>query len=139
MWDVWYTLPDDQNRVHAPGGTTSRPCGSRLTHFAATPTLQAAAVCADGRVRTIRPGASWRTVESRSGAVALAADDDGFLLAQLSAGCARVAVRRFDVTGAGLRRADGCPGGRGEVAVAAAQDGGAIWTWHGDTVVVTEP
>ena len=139
MWDVWYTLPGDQDGVHAPGGTTSRPCGSRLQQFAATPDLEAAAVCEDGRVRTMRPGASWRTEQSRSGAVALAADDEGFLLAQFSEQCEGLEVRRFEATGAGLRGAEACARDRGQVAIAGARSGDAIWIWRDDTVTVTGP
>jgi hypothetical protein len=71
--------------------------------------------------------------------VALAADDDGFLLAQFSAACEKLEARRFEATGVGLQGAEVCPGDRGQVAIAGARSGDAIWIWQDDTVTVTGP
>lgn len=138
IWDVWYLPSEDPDSVHAPGGTITRPCGGGLVSFAATPELEAAAVCADGRLRITRPGSDWRTALSRSGAVALAATDNGFVLAQLGDACRRVVVSRFDATGRGLRAGEDCAQQRPQVAVASALDGAATWVWQDDKITVSK-
>ena len=135
--DKWYRVPGKPDTVHAPGGDTSRPCGSDLTDLAGLGTYQAAALCADGRIRTIDQGRGWRTVQKRSGGVALNADDAGFVAARRRSGCRTVSVVRFDVAGAGLRRAGDClPGSRpapGRTAVSVS--GGSTWVWNARTTV----
>jgi hypothetical protein len=135
--DKWYRVPGKPDTVHAPGGDASRPCGSDLTDLAGLGTYQAAALCADGRIRTIDQGRGWRTVQTRSGGVALNADDAGFVAARRRSGCRTVSVVRFDVAGAGLRRAGDClPGSRpapGRTAVSVS--GSSTWVWNAKTTV----
>jgi hypothetical protein len=135
--DKWYRVPGKPDTVHAPGGDSSRPCGSDLTDLAGLGTYQAAALCADRRIRTIDQGRGWRTVQTRSGGVALNADDAGFVVARRRSGCRTVSVVRFDVAGAGLRRAGGgVPGSRpapGRTAVSVS--GSSTWVWNAKTTV----
>ena len=54
LGEAWYRIPTTPNRVHAPDGRTSEPCGDELRDFAGLGDLAAAALCADGTVRTTR-------------------------------------------------------------------------------------
>ena len=101
--DKWYRVPQRLDTVHAPGGDTSRPCGAELVDLAGLGTYRAAALCGDGRLRTIAEGQSWKTVEQDSGVVALNADDLEFVAAGVGKGCNGTAVRRFDGDGNGLK------------------------------------
>ena len=77
--DIWYRSPGDLDEVHAPSGRKSRPCGDALVSLAGLGTFQAAALCADGRIRTDAEGRSWKTVQQRSKVLSLNADDDRFV------------------------------------------------------------
>lgn len=139
--DMWFRTPKDPDRVHAPGGDESRPCGDRLVDLAGMGTFQAAALCADGRVRTAAEGRPWRTVQERSGALSLNADDTGFFAAISRNGCSGLLIQRFDTDGVGL---DGGTRGTcqseakpvpGETVVAQRFD--RLWFWSGDRVTTS--
>lgn len=135
--DIWYRTPKDLDVVHAPSGKRSRPCGDGLVALAGLGTYQAAALCADGRIRTDDEGRSWRTVSRSTGAVSLNADDAEFVAASVRRGCAGVIVQRFDADGSGLGRSGKCRTGlsarTGSTAVAIRDD--AVWLWAGSKVV----
>ena len=137
--DKWFRMPARPEVVHAPGGGTSRPCGSILLDLAGLGTYQAAALCGDGRIRTVAEGRSWRTVQKKSGAVALNADDVEFVVASALRDCDGTAVRRFDGTGAGLKaKPSACRAGSsprpGLIAVSYRY--GHTWVWAGQKVTV---
>lgn len=137
--DKWFRVPGQSDEVHAPGGETTRPCGSDLADLAGLGTYQAAALCADGRVRTIDEGRSWRTVQKKSGVLALNADDTEFAAVKVRRGCQGVAVVRFDANGQGLTGSGDCRAARtaeqGRTAVSLRYN--AAWLWNGKTVTVT--
>lgn len=134
--DVWYRTPAQLDVVHAPGGKQSRPCGKNLVSLAGLGTYRAAALCADGRIRTEAEGRPWQTVATDTEALSLNADDDGFVVAMARSGCAGVVVARFDEVGAGLGPAGGqchtSPAASDSTAVAVRAD--ATWIWAGDQV-----
>lgn len=138
--DVWFRAPDDLDLVTAPGGGESRPCGDDdLVDLAGLGTYQAAALCANGRIRTEAEGRSWRTVRENSGALSLGADDNGFVAAVGSPGCDGLGIRRFDSSGKGLRREDGTCRDEIEVGdqpVAVSPSGQRTWVWAQDEVTV---
>jgi hypothetical protein len=136
--DVWFRTPGDLDLVHAPGGQTSRPCGSALVDLAGLGTYQAAALCADGRIRTEAEGRSWRTVRSRSGAVSLNADDSRFVAGVVSPGCPGLAVQRFDSSGEGLDRPGRCrpSAGGADQPTAVTHRADLTWVWSGERVSV---
>lgn len=137
--DKWFRVPGDLDQVHDTFGGRSKPCGDGLADLAGLGTYQAAALCADGRIRTRDQGRGWRTVEEHSGAVALNADDIQFVAAVTSPGCTGgVAIRTFDVNGTGL------PGGDDHCRKGPSQSGGvgvsniwsSVWLWSGKKVSV---
>ncbi len=136
IWDVWFRFPDHPDRVHAPGGRTSRPCADHLVSFAATDD-SAAALCGDGRIRTMQKEQAWRTVARQSSAVALGNSEQGIVIAQPSASCTDLVVRRLSLTGTGL--AAGGPGCRpgAEERLSVAIGGSTVWQWVGNDVVVS--
>lgn len=132
--DLWYRTPDDLDLVHAPGGSTSRPCGKELAGLAGLGTFQAAALCADGRLRTADEGREWRTVTADLTVLGLNADDDRFVVALRRKGCSGVVVRTFDASGSGLLGSEGrcrqpAPSD-GEISVAHRKD--TVWLWAAD-------
>lgn len=135
---LWYRTPDDLDLIHAPGGGTSRPCGKELVGLAGLGTYQAAALCADGRVRTVDQGREWRTAETDLTALSVNADDDRFVVALQRKGCSGVVVRTFDADGSGLGGSTGpCLGpaaSDGEIAVA--HQANTTWLWADKKVAV---
>ncbi len=136
---IWYRTTGDLDQVHAPGGRTTKPCGEDLVDFAGFGTFEAAARCADDRIRTTTNGRSWKTVQERSDVLSLNADDNGFVAARTSDDCAGVVVHRFDATGEGLRSAGTCrakvKSTEGSTVVSVrSQD---IWLWSGDSVSIS--
>lgn len=130
---IWFRLPDEPNRVHAPGGRTFLPCGDGLADLAGLGSFHAAALCTDGRIRTLDGGNRWKTVLTSADARALSADDAGFVVAMIADGCPGVVVKRFDATGAGLaagpkpcHRMAVSPSSR---AVTVGIRGSATWIW----------
>ena len=136
--DVWFRLPGDPDRVHAPGGRRTTPCSTGLSDLAGLGTYQAAALCRDGRIRTTDDGGSWTTVLKASGGRALNADDDEFVVAKTVPSCAGLVVQRFDVTGAGLAAATPrCHRSASPSApVAVAIGPSTTWLWSGDDITV---
>lgn len=135
--DIWYQVPDDDDVVHAPGGATSRPCGNDLVGLAGRGTYEASAICADGRLRTIREGRSWTTVRNDTGAVAVNADDNRFTVARAMDGCDGLVVQHFGASGRGLSDdPDECwdIGWQRSDPVAVASRGEVTWLWSGDEV-----
>ncbi|GAA3607257.1 hypothetical protein GCM10022236_06340 [Microlunatus ginsengisoli] len=130
VWDTWFSDPKDPARVHAPGGRTSRPCGDAVRAFSATSRAGAAVICGDGRVRVSTTGRTWRTIQSRSTAVALGSSDRGLLLAYPSASCQGVVVRKLRATTGGGSCAEELD------AVAIAGHGTTTWAWVGDHMSV---
>lgn len=136
--NLWYRTPDDLDLVHAPGGSTSRPCGKKLAGLAGLGTFRAAALCTDGRLRTDDEGRGWRTVQTELTALAVNADDDQFVVALQREGCDGVVIRTFDASGSGL---DGSAGrcrrpapSDGEISVAHRED--TVWLWADEKVSV---
>ena len=135
MFDVWFRYPSDKSRVHAPGGREFQPCGgASVVSFAGIGTSRAAALCPDGRIRTIAGGRDWRTVQTKSEAAAINADDSTFVAARMMKGCDGVVVQTFTASGKGLEN-DGRPCRRVSVGesdpVGVAVDGSAEWLWVG--------
>lgn len=136
--DIWFRLPEDPDRVHAPGGRRSVPCSTGLVDLAGLGGERAAALCRDGRLRTTDDGDRWTTVLKKSGGRALNADDTEFVIAREVSSCSGLAVQRFDVEGRGLK--DASPRCRREASpdqpVAVAIGPSTTWLWSGDEVEV---
>lgn len=135
--DIWFRVPRDTDRVHAPGGTESRPCGEDLLNLASLDSDRATALCADGRIRTVANGRDWKTVEERSGALALNANGGQFVAAVSRKGCSGVLVQGFGITGSGLGGSRGTC--RSEVEAvdnktAVARRYADLWLWSDDRV-----
>lgn len=135
---LWYRTPGDLDLVHAPGDGTSRPCGKSLVGLAGLGTFQAAALCADGRLRTVDQGRGWRTAKADLTALSVNADDDRFVAALQRKGCRGVVVRAFDADGSGL---DGSAGRCRKPAptdreIAVAHQGDAVWLWADKKITV---
>ena len=135
---IWYRLPRDPDRVHAPGGRRSVPCPGGLADLAGLGTERAAALCGDGRLRTTDDGGRWTTVLKDSGGRALNADDAEFVIAREVPSCSGLAVQRFDVQGDGLEEdSPRCRRGLSpNEPVAVAIRSSSTWLWSGDEVEV---
>jgi hypothetical protein len=116
----------------------SRPCGDDLVDLAGLGTLQAAVLCADGRIRTDAAGRSWQTVQKRSRVLSINADDERFVAASSRSDCSGVVVKRFDSSGSGLDGRGNCrstvKAGAGATVVSAHYQ--QVWLWSGDQVDV---
>lgn len=136
--DIWYRLPDDPDRVHAPGGRRSVPCSAGLADLAGLGTERAAALCRDGRLRSTDDGGRWTTVLKDSGGLALNADDADFVIVREVPSCSGLAVQRFDVEGGGLDDASPrCRRGlTSDDSVAVAIGPSTTWVWSGDEVEI---
>jgi hypothetical protein len=138
---TWYRLPTEQNRVHAPGGRLSSPCGDRLRDFAGLRIAGAAALCRDGTLRlTQNGGRQWRKLEGVTGGRALGADEGIFVLALRNPGCAGIGVVLL-TPGARQVETDsircGPLGGGPDLELAVAVRGQVLWLWAGDEVAVS--
>lgn len=138
---TWYRQPGDTNRVHAPGGRTSSPCGADLGDLAGLGDDNAAAVCSDGVVRTTSDnGRTWRELKGGENGLAVAADDGSFALALGETDCEGLAVAVLepgservnddDVRCAPVEAVSG-----GELAVAIRDQ--VVWVWAGSEVAVS--
>jgi hypothetical protein len=129
---TWFRRVDEPDLVHAPGGRVFTPCGSGLADLAGLGSFSAAALCTDGRIRTLPGGNTWKTILTNSGARALNADDSGFVVAMIVDGCAGVVVQRFDADGEGLtgepHPCHRMPAGSA-TALGVAIRGSATWVW----------
>ena len=132
---IWFQTPDDLDEVHAPGGRTTKPCGDDLVDFAGFGTLEAAARCADDRIRTTTNGRLWNTVQKNSEVISLNADDNGFVAAGTSEGCKGVVVRRFESAGQGLRARGTCrPKVKADGSTVVSIRSQDTWLWFDDSV-----
>ena len=135
--NIWFRSPDNLDKVHAPSGRMSKPCGNGLVSLAGLGTFQAAALCADGRIRTDARGRSWKTIQTRSEARSLNADDDWFVAVGRRRDCRSMVVWRFDTSGYGLSGRGSCRTDikvlKGPTAVSARYR--LVWMWSGDQVV----
>ena len=142
----WYTEPADRNTIMGPGGEAA-PCEADLVDFAGLSNTVAMVLCTDGDLQsTTDSGASWSSVGSAEGAMAITPQLDpnsevqSYLLASLDADCDGVAMRVIGTSGGGASdEPTGCaevegpePGG---VAVALTDE--TAWLWAGDEVRVS--
>lgn len=138
--DKWYRVPSDQNQIHDAEGKTSRPCDDGVAALAGLGTYQAAVLCNDGRIRTRDQGRDWRTVDGKSGAVALNADNSRFVAAVTDQRCKDgLSIRIFDVDGNGLARGSGScrrAPARATHRTAVSNIYTQVWLWSGQRVSV---
>lgn len=119
----------------------SSPCGDRLGDFAGLGDDNAAAVCADGAVRTTADsGRTWRDLKGGKNGLAVAADDGAYAVALAGTDCAGIAVAilepgsvRVDNDELRCVPADAAP--NSELAVAIRDR--VLWVWSGDTIAVS--
>ncbi|HZA06029.1 MAG TPA: hypothetical protein VE617_15820 [Propionibacteriaceae bacterium] len=141
LGETWYRVPKGPNRVHAPGGRISQPCGEKLRDFAGLGDLGAAALCADGTVRTTQDsGQSWRDLRGVSTALSLGTDGQVYAVAMRREGCDGVALAVLDPGAEEIDRdrvrcapAEGSESD--EVAVGVREQ--VVWLWLGDEVKVS--
>jgi hypothetical protein len=132
----WYLNPSNRAVLTSPSGQHVAPCSAVIGLVSRSDTI-AGALCSDGTfARTGDGGASWGPATLVPGAVNLAVNDDGYLLAAAGQpGCSGVKVlstlEAFDgvITSAGCREATFSAG---EVALASAD--GIVWLWAGDSM-----
>jgi hypothetical protein len=136
---AWYLVPEADLPVHSPTGSYSAPCDTPLS-LASAAGQAAALLCSDGMVyQTIDGASSWNSVTGIDGARALAASDEGFLLASInenSADCDGVEVTSVGADGVvtPLSCREG-PVSTGDLAVSEAN--GTVWLMQGDTVAIS--
>ena len=138
--ESWYRVPKEINRVHAPGGRLSNPCGKRLHDFAGLGDLGASALCADGTVRiTQDSGQSWRDLKGKSAGLALGADERVYAVAMRRKGCDGIAVVLLSPSaqsdGDAVRCAPVKQDFSGELAIGVR--GEVVWLWLGSEVMVS--
>lgn len=141
LGETWHRLPDAPYRVQAPGGRVSRPCGEELADFAGLGDDNAAAVCADGTIRTTtNSGRTWRALESGKQGLAIAADDGAYVVALGGTECEGIGVTVLGSAGeqvddGEIRCAPVAAASSGELAVAIRDR--VLWVWSGSKVAVS--
>jgi hypothetical protein len=141
LGQTWYRVPKETDRVHAPAGRVSSPCDDELRDLAGLGDQGAAALCADGTVRTTQDrGRTWRNLRGVSAGLALGADEGTYVLAMRREGCDGVALALLDP---GTEQIDRdlvrcTPSERGEVGeLAVGVRGEVVWLWLGNEVKVS--
>lgn len=141
LGETWYRLPDEPDRVHAPAGQLSNPCGDDLGDFAGLGDSNAAALCTNGQVRVTQDGGRrWRDLKGSDTGLAIGADDGVYAVAARRAGCDGIAVTVIDP---GARRVDADKMHCAAVDRVAADQlavsvrGQVIWLWAGSEVAVS--
>jgi hypothetical protein len=129
---AWHLTVD---AVHSPSGDHPGPCPGALVDLAPVTSDRAGALCADGTVHVTSDAAgSWQQEAAVPGAVALADDGDGFLLAVLGAPDCATGVQV--VAAAAEPEVRGCAeapeAAAGQVAISSAD--GTVWLWFGQQV-----
>jgi hypothetical protein len=136
----WFLNPDSPSVLHTPAGELPAPCATAVS-LASRGESDAAVLCADHTVhRTTDAGGTWSEPVPVAGSVALAADEDGYLLATTGQlGCAGVAVASLPDEATAPAADPACASTSapesGQVALAAG--GGSAWLWAGDDVVTS--
>lgn len=141
LGQTWYRLPGETDRVHAPDGGLSSPCGPRLRDFTGLGQSNAAAVCSGGTVRlTQNGGDSWRDLKGVSDGLAIGADETVYVLAVRRASCDGAAIvvlnpgaKQFDNADARCAAVGRMAGEKFAVGVR----GRVLWLWAGSTVAVS--
>lgn len=142
----WHVEPADRNTIYGPGGA-AEPCEVDMVDFAGLSNTVAMALCTDGDLQsTTDSGASWGSVASAEGAVAIAPQLDpesevqSYLLASLEADCEGVALRVIGASGGGAGETPTSCAEVGEAeaeGVAVALMDETAWLWAGDQVQVS--
>jgi hypothetical protein len=136
----WFLDPASPSMLHTPAGELPAPCTTAVS-LAARDGGDAAVLCADHSVhRTTDAGETWSEPVGVPGAVALAGNEDGYLLAATgSAGCGGVAVTSLpdeaDAAAVAAACATSSPPEPGQVALGAG--GGSTWLWAGDDLLTS--
>ena len=141
LGQTWYRVPKQPNRVHAPNGRTSSPCEEQLRDFAGLGDQNAAAVCADGTVRTTQDGGrTWQDLGGVSTALALGADEQVYALAMRREGCDGVTLALLppEAEGVNGKLVRCAPVDRDEIyELAVGVRGPVVWLWSGEEVKVS--
>ncbi|WP_150307019.1 hypothetical protein [Planctomonas psychrotolerans] len=135
---AWYLGTADRSVVNTPTGERPAPCDSVIA-LADTSTTEAAVLCADQSVfRTVDGGATWDAGAILPGAVAVTADDEGYLVARTGvAPCAGVQVTALGASSGSAASERGCSETPVDPAATTAisSAGDVLWLWSGDTVL----
>ena len=141
LGETWYRLPEEHNRIHAPGGRLSSPCGDRLSNFAGLGDRGAAAICTDGTVHLTQDGGrKWRDLHGVATGRAVGADEEVYVLALRDQDCQGMGVVLLTP---GARDIDSdlircAPVGNGpDDNLAVAVRGQVLWLWAGEEVLVS--
>lgn len=131
----WLFTPDVPGEIHAPSGVRKAPCEAVQFSLSASQAT-AAVLCRDASVLTsVDGGETWSTAVAVPGALAIAGEDTGVVVATTGAeGCAGVQLMSIvDGVSAVQGSCVELPAVGGEVAVAVS--GGEIALWAGDVFV----
>ena len=141
LGQTWYRVPDEENRIHAPGGRLSTPCGADLSDFAGLGVGGAAAICTDGTVRLTQDGGrQWRDLDGATTGRSVGADEEVYVLALRSGECTKTGVV---LLAPGVQEVDNdavrCApvGGDPDEELAVAVRGQVLWLWAGEEVAVS--
>ena len=141
LGQTWYRVPRQPHRVHAPNGRVSSPCDERLRDLAGLGDQGAAALCADGTMRTTQNGGrTWRNLNGASAGLALGADEQIYALAMRRENCDGVALALLDPGAEEIDRdlMRCAPVGRSEIdELAVGVRGQVVWLWLGNEVKVS--
>jgi len=145
----WSRLPGKDQEVITPERPDARPCGSTtVLDLARVSATRAVVLCADGRlVRSTDGGATWTTLATVEGALAVGARVDGsapaVFIARATDDCAGVEVAKVSGTAASkvacVKTSLG--GAAGKVSISVVDEGGwlavADATWRSDASLET--
>jgi hypothetical protein len=139
--NVWFQNPDDRDKIHGPGETSSRPCKGHIVGLAPLDLSTALVVCDSGAAMSTRDsGRDWQQVARIPNALAVTSTNGQYWVAGTSADCDGIKLRPLDVNGSKSTVGVGKCAPVGEV------DGGqlavdvnreVIWVWAGSRVTVT--
>lgn len=136
LQSTWFRTPNNLGMVHDPQGQTSNPCGKHgLVDLAGLGTSQAIVLCGKGRLRVRNGGQGWHTALKTSGVVALNADDNRFVMAELRPTCDGWLIQQLTLRG------DELSNGKRHCASSSSSDPNLVavgirsrttWLWSGD-------
>jgi hypothetical protein len=139
--DLWFSTPNDRNKINGPGQTKTAPCDRNVIGLAPFSLTRALIACDNGDVMITRSsGKTWRQVARIPNTLAVAVGNGAYWVARAQESCDGVAVQSLTENKGSLTRgqASCAPSlnvSAGQVAIDVT--GNTIWLWCGNRVAIS--